>query len=79
MITVWRTAPSCQHHHGLPEMGTGHLGLCQLKEKPFSCWHPKCSEVPTLENQGLWLQGLTFPIQHQSNSGLLHPPESGGN
>lgn len=45
---------------GCPRWEQDTLGLCQLKEKPLSCWHPKCTEVSTLENQGLWLQGLIF-------------------
>lgn len=52
---------------GCPRWEQDTLGPFQLKEKPFSCWHPKCSEVSTLESQGLWLQGLVFPIQHFSH------------
>lgn len=52
---------------GCPKWAQDTLGPCQLKEKPFSCWHPKCNEVSTLENQGLCLQGLLFPIQHLSH------------
>lgn len=29
---------------------------------------PKCNEVSALENQGPWLQGVIFPIQHLSHS-----------
>lgn len=67
VITAWSTPPSLQHHHGLPKMGTGHPGAVPAQGKSISCWHPKYSEVSTLESQGPWLQGLVFPIQHLSH------------